>query len=111
MAVYCFPDPMTGEGCTRGWLSVDLTSSTITFTLLFQHLQTEDMEKAEKLRPAQSLPFLCHSPRGIPEHEAVPLRKSVSVSELVARWVAILQLQMTIDLWSSPGWTLLPPYP
>lgn len=87
------------------------TSSTITFTLFFQHLQTEDMEKAEKLRPAQSLPFLCHSPRSIPEHGAVPLRKSVSVSELVARWVAILQLQMTVDLWSSPGWSLLPPCP
>ncbi|KFQ84408.1 hypothetical protein N337_12482 [Phoenicopterus ruber ruber] len=43
------------------------------------------MEKAEKLRPAQSFPFLCHSPRSSPEHRAVPLRKSVSVSELVAR--------------------------
>ncbi|EOA95189.1 hypothetical protein Anapl_17982, partial [Anas platyrhynchos] len=51
------------------------------------------MEKAEKLRPAQSLPFLCHSPRGIPEHEAVPLRKSVSVSELVARYQSILDCE------------------
>ncbi|KFW66716.1 hypothetical protein AS28_04544, partial [Pygoscelis adeliae] len=44
------------------------------------------MEKAEKLRPAQSFPFLCHSPRSSPERRAVPLRKSVSVSELVAWW-------------------------
>ncbi|KFP42856.1 hypothetical protein N324_01968, partial [Chlamydotis macqueenii] len=44
------------------------------------------MEKAEKLKPAQSFPFLCHSPRSSPERRAVPLRKSVSVSELVARW-------------------------
>ncbi|KFQ66223.1 hypothetical protein N334_05515, partial [Pelecanus crispus] len=44
------------------------------------------MEKADKLRPAQSFPSLCHSPRSSPDHRAVPLRKSVSVSELVARW-------------------------
>ncbi|KFQ73251.1 hypothetical protein N335_08099, partial [Phaethon lepturus] len=44
------------------------------------------MEKAEKLRSAQSFPFLCHSPRNSPERRAVTLRKSVSVSELVARW-------------------------
>ncbi|KFZ62398.1 hypothetical protein N321_02500, partial [Antrostomus carolinensis] len=43
------------------------------------------MEKAEKLRPAQSFPFLCHSPRSSLERRAV-LRKSMSVSELVARW-------------------------
>ncbi|KFP68113.1 hypothetical protein N322_10667, partial [Cariama cristata] len=44
------------------------------------------MEKTEKLRPAQSFPFLCHSSRSSPESRAVSLRKSVSVSELVARW-------------------------
>ncbi|KFO84917.1 hypothetical protein N320_07757, partial [Buceros rhinoceros silvestris] len=43
------------------------------------------MEKAEKLRPAQSIPFLCQSSRSSPEPRAVLLRKSVSVSELVAR--------------------------
>ncbi|XP_062477366.1 xin actin-binding repeat-containing protein 1 isoform X1 [Pezoporus occidentalis] len=51
------------------------------------------MEKAEKLRPAQSLPFLCHSPRSNPEHRAVVLRKSVSVSELVARYQSILDCE------------------
>ncbi|POI31683.1 hypothetical protein CIB84_004566 [Bambusicola thoracicus] len=59
------------------------------------------MEKAEKLQSAQSFPFLCHSPRSGSEHRAVPLRKSVSVSELVARWVADLLLQVTVDLWLS----------
>ncbi|KFP85023.1 hypothetical protein N311_03227, partial [Apaloderma vittatum] len=44
------------------------------------------MEEVEKLRPAQSFPFLCHSPRSNPECRTVLLRKSVSVSELVARW-------------------------
>ncbi|KFQ15276.1 hypothetical protein N330_11851, partial [Leptosomus discolor] len=44
------------------------------------------MEKTGKLRPAQSFPFLCHSPRSSPERRAISLRKSVSVSELVARW-------------------------
>ncbi|KFO74228.1 hypothetical protein N303_03766, partial [Cuculus canorus] len=44
------------------------------------------MEKSAKLRPAQSFPLLCHSPRSSPESRAVLLRKSVSVSELVARW-------------------------
>ncbi|KFR09040.1 hypothetical protein Y956_03923, partial [Nipponia nippon] len=44
------------------------------------------MEEAEKLRPAQSFPFLCHSPRSSPESRVIPVRKSVSVSELVARW-------------------------
>ncbi|KFP27529.1 hypothetical protein N325_02579, partial [Colius striatus] len=43
------------------------------------------MEKAEKLMPAQSFPVLCHSPRSSPE-SGVVLRKSVSVSQLVARW-------------------------
>ncbi|KFV66341.1 hypothetical protein N307_02834, partial [Dryobates pubescens] len=43
------------------------------------------MEKAEKLSPAQSFPFLCHPPRSSPERRAVRLTKSVSVSELVAR--------------------------
>lgn len=77
------------------------TSSTITFTLSFQCQQAVNMEKAEKLRSAQSFPFLCHSPRSSSEHRGVPLRKSVSVSELVARWVADLLLQVTIDLWLS----------
>ncbi|KFV54497.1 hypothetical protein N341_12473, partial [Tyto alba] len=44
------------------------------------------MEKTEKLRPDQSFHFLCHSPRSSPDHRAVSLRKSVSVSELVSRW-------------------------
>ncbi|XP_066170957.1 uncharacterized protein [Sylvia atricapilla] len=48
------------------------------------------MEKAEKLRPAQSFPSLCHSPRSNPELRAVLLRKAVSVSELVARYQSIL---------------------
>ncbi|KFV73747.1 hypothetical protein N308_12968 [Struthio camelus australis] len=43
------------------------------------------MEKAEKLRPAQSFPVLCRSPSSRLERRAVPLRKSMSVSELVAR--------------------------
>lgn len=87
------------------------TSSTITFTLLFHCQQTEKMEKAEKLRSAQSFPFLCHSPRSSSQHRAIPLRKSVSVSELVARWVADLLLQVTVGLWlfrvSSPSSTSL----
>ncbi|KFP83947.1 hypothetical protein N310_12565, partial [Acanthisitta chloris] len=44
------------------------------------------MEKSAELRPVQSFPTLCHSPRSNPECRAVVLRKSVSVSELVARW-------------------------
>lgn len=55
------------------------------------------MEKAEKLRPVQSFPSLCHSPRSNPELRAVLLRKAVSVSELVARWVFSLWLQFTSD--------------
>ncbi|KGL77153.1 hypothetical protein N309_11756 [Tinamus guttatus] len=43
------------------------------------------MDKAEKLRPAQSFPALCSAPCSHPERRAVPLRKSTSVSELVAR--------------------------
>ncbi|KFP07320.1 hypothetical protein N300_12053, partial [Calypte anna] len=45
------------------------------------------MEKSQKLRPSQSFPLLCHSPKSSPEQSrTVPLRKSVSVAELVARW-------------------------
>lgn len=77
------------------------TSSTITFALLFQCQQTENMEKAKKLRPAQSFPSLCHSPRSNPELRAVLLRKAVSVSELVARCVFSLWLQFTSDLRGS----------
>ncbi|KAK2512639.1 hypothetical protein Q9233_016124, partial [Columba guinea] len=62
------------------------SSITITFVLLLRCQQTKNMEKTEKLKPAQSFPFLCHSPRSSPECREVPLRKSVSVSELVARW-------------------------
>ncbi|XP_075602850.1 xin actin-binding repeat-containing protein 1 isoform X3 [Balearica regulorum gibbericeps] len=54
------------------------------------------MEKAEKLKPAQSFPFLCHSPRSSPEHRAV-LRKSVSVSELVARYQSILDCESSMS--------------
>lgn len=73
------------------------TSSPVTFALLFQCQQTENMEKAEKLRPAQSFPSLCHSPRSNPELRTLLLRKAVSVSELVARWVFNLWLQLTSD--------------
>ncbi|XP_030120076.4 xin actin-binding repeat-containing protein 1 isoform X1 [Taeniopygia guttata] len=48
------------------------------------------MEKAERLRPAQSFPSLSHPPRSNPELRAVLLRKAVSVSELVARYQRIL---------------------
>ncbi|XP_035175576.1 uncharacterized protein LOC118163180 [Oxyura jamaicensis] len=60
------------------------------------------MEKAEKLRSAQSLPFLCHSLRSIPEHGAVPLRKSVSVSELVARYQSILDCESRMSKKEHP---------
>ncbi|XP_063180407.1 xin actin-binding repeat-containing protein 1 isoform X1 [Chroicocephalus ridibundus] len=60
------------------------------------------MEKAEKLRPAQSFPFLCHSPRSSPERRAVPLRKSVSVSELVARYQSILDCESSMSKQEHP---------
>ncbi|XP_030368703.1 uncharacterized protein LOC115619882 isoform X2 [Strigops habroptila] len=60
------------------------------------------MEKAEKLRPAQSLPFLCRSPRSNPEHRAVLLRKSVSVSELVARYQSILDCESSMSKQEHP---------
>ncbi|PKU35857.1 xin actin-binding repeat-containing protein 1 [Limosa lapponica baueri] len=60
------------------------------------------MEKAEKLRPAQSFPFLCHSPRSSPERRAVALRKSVSVSELVARYQSILDCESTMSKQEHP---------
>ncbi|KAM7123663.1 xin actin-binding repeat-containing protein 1 [Ciconia maguari] len=60
------------------------------------------MEKAETLRPAQSFPFLCHSPRSSPEHRAVPLRKSVSVSELVARYQSILDCESSMSKQEHP---------
>ncbi|XP_064361774.1 xin actin-binding repeat-containing protein 1 isoform X2 [Dromaius novaehollandiae] len=60
------------------------------------------MDKAEKLRPAQSLPALCHSPRSRAEHRAVPLRKSVSVSELVARYQSILDCESNMSKQEHP---------
>ncbi|KAM9302631.1 xin actin-binding repeat-containing protein 1 [Morus bassanus] len=59
------------------------------------------MEKAEKLKPAQSFPFLCHSPRSSPERRAV-LRKSVSVSELVARYQSILDCESSMSKQEHP---------
>ncbi|XP_068002034.1 xin actin-binding repeat-containing protein 1 [Melanerpes formicivorus] len=60
------------------------------------------MEKAEKLRPAQSFPFLCHPPRSSPERRAVLLRKSVSVSELVARYQSILDYESSMSKQEHP---------
>ncbi|XP_075562273.1 xin actin-binding repeat-containing protein 1 isoform X1 [Pelecanus crispus] len=60
------------------------------------------MEKADKLRPAQSFPSLCHSPRSSPDHRAVPLRKSVSVSELVARYQSILDCESSMSKQEHP---------
>ncbi|KAJ7410167.1 hypothetical protein BTVI_54124 [Pitangus sulphuratus] len=64
--------------------------------------QTENMEKAEKLRPAQSFPSLCHSPRSNPEIRAVLLRKAVSVSELVARYQSILDCERNMTKHEHP---------
>ncbi|XP_048806549.1 xin actin-binding repeat-containing protein 1 isoform X1 [Lagopus muta] len=60
------------------------------------------MEKAEKLRSAQSFPFLCHSPRSSSQHRAIPLRKSVSVSELVARYQSILDYESSMSKQEHP---------
>ncbi|KAM8810461.1 uncharacterized protein ACNFOS_015128 [Eudromia elegans] len=54
------------------------------------------MDKDEKLRPSQSFPSLCSSLQSHPEHRAVPLRKSVSVSELVARYQSILDCESSM---------------
>ncbi|XP_027551272.1 xin actin-binding repeat-containing protein 1 isoform X1 [Neopelma chrysocephalum] len=60
------------------------------------------MEKAEKLRPAQSFPSLCCSPRSNPELRAVLLRKAVSVSELVARYQSILDCDRSMTKQEHP---------
>ncbi|XP_039236691.1 uncharacterized protein LOC113994413 isoform X2 [Pipra filicauda] len=60
------------------------------------------MEKAEKLRPAQSFPSLCCSPRSNPELRAVLLRKAVSVSELVARYQSILDCDRNMTKQEHP---------
>ncbi|XP_065601050.1 xin actin-binding repeat-containing protein 1 isoform X1 [Cyrtonyx montezumae] len=60
------------------------------------------METTEKLRSAQSFPFLCHSSRSSSEHKAVPLRKSVSVSELVARYQSILDRESSMSKQEHP---------
>ncbi|CAM9238821.1 unnamed protein product [Bubo scandiacus] len=60
------------------------------------------MEKTKQLRPAQSFPFLCHSLRSSPERRAVSLRKSVSVSELVARYQSILDCESSMSKQEHP---------
>uniref|UniRef100_A0A803W8H8 LIM zinc-binding domain-containing protein n=1 Tax=Ficedula albicollis TaxID=59894 RepID=A0A803W8H8_FICAL len=60
------------------------------------------MEKAEKLRPAQSFPSLCHSPRSNPELRTVLLRKALSVSELVARYQRILNGEKSMTKQEHP---------
>ncbi|XP_027516467.1 xin actin-binding repeat-containing protein 1 isoform X2 [Corapipo altera] len=60
------------------------------------------MEKAEKLRPVQSFPSLCCSPRSNPELRAVLLRKAVSVSELVARYQRILDCDRNMTKQEHP---------
>ncbi|XP_071661451.1 xin actin-binding repeat-containing protein 1 isoform X2 [Patagioenas fasciata] len=60
------------------------------------------MEKTEKLQPAQSFPFLCHPPRSSPERREVALRKSVSVSELVARYQSILDCESSMSKKERP---------
>ncbi|KAL2307157.1 hypothetical protein Nmel_000105 [Mimus melanotis] len=60
------------------------------------------MEKAEKLRPAQSFPSLCHSPRSNPELRTVLLRKALSVSELVARYQCILNGEKSMTKQEHP---------
>ncbi|XP_068790269.1 xin actin-binding repeat-containing protein 1 [Struthio camelus] len=60
------------------------------------------MEKAEKLRPAQSFPVLCRSPSSRLERRAVPLRKSMSVSELVARYQSILDCESNMSKQEHP---------
>ncbi|XP_063033304.1 xin actin-binding repeat-containing protein 1 isoform X1 [Melospiza melodia melodia] len=61
------------------------------------------MEKAERLlRPAQSFPSLCPSPRSNPELRAVLLRKAVSVSELVARYQRILNGEKSMTKQEHP---------
>ncbi|XP_071416589.1 uncharacterized protein [Pithys albifrons albifrons] len=64
--------------------------------------KTENMEKAEKLRPAQSFPSLCHSPRNNPVHRAVLLGKAVSVSELIARYQSILDCERNMTKQEHP---------
>ncbi|OPJ85257.1 xin actin-binding repeat-containing protein 1 [Patagioenas fasciata monilis] len=66
------------------------------------------MEKTEKLKPAQSFPFLCHSPRSSPERREVALRKSVSVSELVARYQSILDCESSMSKKERPKLLGLP---
>ncbi|XP_071590738.1 xin actin-binding repeat-containing protein 1 isoform X2 [Heliangelus exortis] len=61
------------------------------------------MEKSEKLRPSQSFPLLCHSLRSSPEQSrTVPLRKCVSVAELVARYQSILDCESNMSKQGHP---------